>query len=425
MKRMVALCLLLLILSGCRESSQSSLSETTSSPSPTQLAEPTVQTITQSQESPSMRISKVEEITGQSFQVDLESWGKVRFVSAKSVNGDGTTDLQLTLKDLEGNQLYTFPNPKIVEGWDFYSVKAISFKDVNQDGKKDVIVLADYLTGIGSEGSVPFTVPMIYIQKGKEFLSDYNVDNSLSKSGKVNTIDDVVTYFNLKLQSTVTPTPVSAVQSIEEVNKRLCNYVLASNLTEDEIIHAYYTEYTNQKLDQSEAGQDQMFGYLGECFEQEMDKQLANHSELNSKVEKIYKTLGECIAQLSTIDYIRNGGGTMWGHNGNRELGLYKYYMNTYVKMKQKGPSATPGKYEQLANTLDSQMDKLKSQGVKGLEEFLEPKKVKEAEKDFETAFLRLKEVVQRFKELTAEKDEASLFLLQHVVDRVGYSINE
>jgi succinate dehydrogenase flavin-adding protein (antitoxin of CptAB toxin-antitoxin module) len=109
---------------------------------------------------------------------------------------------------------------------------------------------------------------------------------------------------------------------IEEVNKQLCNKVLASDMTEDEIIHTYYTEYANQKFDLSEAGQDQMFANLGECFEQEMYKLIANNSELDSKVKTIYKTLAESITHLSTIDYIRNGGGTMWGHNGNRQIGL-------------------------------------------------------------------------------------------------------
>lgn len=425
MKRFLALSLMLTIPIGCNQSSQSSLSVAPTSLPPAKIADATMPAKLQSQESPEIRHTTVEEITDQSFNVDLKSWGKVHFVSAKRINGDGHIDLLLTLKDSEGNDLYTFPKPKLVESWDFYSVKAVSFKDLNQDRKKDIIVLADYITGRGSDGSVPFTVPTIYIQKDKEFLSDLDLDNSLFSSGKVTTVNDVVTYFTKKSEPVIAPLPTKTVPTIEEVNNQLCSRVLASNMTEDEIIQTYYDEYVKQKFNLSETGEDQMFGYIGGCFEQEMDKLIKNNGKMSAEVNAIYKALTESISHLFTIDYIRNGGGTMWGHNERRQIGLYKYYMNKYVKMKQEGYTAAPQKYDALANTLDSQMEKLKNQGVKGLEEFTEPQKGKEAEKDFDSEFLSLKAAVQNFKELTSEKDDACIFLLKHLMDRVGSSINE
>ncbi|MFC5468146.1 hypothetical protein ACFPPD_05390 [Cohnella suwonensis] len=191
----------------------------------------------------------------------------------------------------------------------------VSFKDIDQDGKKDVIVLADYLTGPGSEGNVPFTVPTVFIQKDKEFISDLDLDSSLYSSGDITMVSDVVAYFKKKTTQ-------------EEVNIRLCRKVLAPNMEEGMIEETY-------------------------------------------------------------------GGGTMWGHNGNREIGFLKYYMNKYVKMKQKGAAASS------------------------------PKDVKEAEKEFDDELQGLNTEIQKFKKLTSEKDDAGLLLLNHLVDRVGSSVNE
>jgi|SRR5690554_309838 len=106
-------------------------------------------------------------IEDQSFWTTFENWGKARFLSCEYK--DGVIKLLLYLADEKDNILYAFPD-FYGNDWCFYEVRAVSFKDVNKDGLKDVVIIADYVTGIGNEGAIPFPVCGIYFQKGKKFV---------------------------------------------------------------------------------------------------------------------------------------------------------------------------------------------------------------------------------------------------------------
>ncbi|MCP1308802.1 hypothetical protein [Paenibacillus tyrfis] len=433
--RLLAIGILLAVLTGCNPSGQQSqlnepakASDSTSPPSGSAAPAPSAASPSAaSQTAPANDGASVEEIADQSFQLELESWGKVRFVSAKRTNADGHKELLLSLKDAEGQTLYTFPQPKLVASWNFESVKAVSFKDVDGDGKKDVIVLADYITGKGSGGSAAVTAPSIFVQKEKSFVSDYETDNRLNASGKMTTVSDVVAFFKAKAKpDAVQTTPDSdSNATLEKVNRNLCSRVVVSNMSKDEIVQTYEDEYGKHELDRSERGQDEMYRYIGECFQQETDKLLANDSKLKTHTDAVHQTVNEAISELSNIDYIRDGGGTMWIHDGNRTIGLYGYRMNVYAKMKLNDPKSASKKYDSLAEKLDSNLAKLKEQGVKGLEELTDAQGVKEAEKDFDARFSKLNTALQKFKELTSDKDEASLYLMELLTKRVGASIDE
>lgn len=83
-------------------------------------------------------------IKEQSFEVELEGWGKVCFVSI-APKGDNEHPGFILVK--EGETVYTFPQTSEIAGDRFMEVSAVSFQDYNQDGKKDVIVLATYGNG--------------------------------------------------------------------------------------------------------------------------------------------------------------------------------------------------------------------------------------------------------------------------------------
>ena len=116
-------------------------------------------------------------IQDQSFDVELDGWGKVRFVSCEPEDSLDTPHFYL-MKD---NQvLYTFPwedrtgTPGI-----FDSVRFVSFPDIDKDGKKDVIV------GVGkmfqnADSPIPYSVISIYLNRGDGF------DTADSLTGQVN-----------------------------------------------------------------------------------------------------------------------------------------------------------------------------------------------------------------------------------------------
>lgn len=106
-------------------------------------------------------------IKEQCFEVELDGWGKVTFVSASPVSGKGEAEFFL-FKD--GKKVYTFPGSRTPQPDEFVEVRAVSFTDYNKDGKKDVIVLASYRNG-GSTRSVA----EIFLQENADnmFYMDY------------------------------------------------------------------------------------------------------------------------------------------------------------------------------------------------------------------------------------------------------------
>lgn len=131
-------------------------------------------------------------IKEQSFLADLENWGEVYFISGYG-EVDGIFNLYLYLADSNSNILYEFPY-FYGNGMMFDSMKAVSFQDANDDGMKDVIVIADYMTGVGEDGAKPFPLADVYFQKGKEFVSLPDIAYEINSSGQNVSVDKVLEY---------------------------------------------------------------------------------------------------------------------------------------------------------------------------------------------------------------------------------------
>jgi hypothetical protein len=58
----------------------------------------------------------------------------------------------------------------------FNSVSAVSFRDVNSDGEKDIIVITDYFNGAGSLGSIPVSEVIIFKQTEAGFIEDTSIE---------------------------------------------------------------------------------------------------------------------------------------------------------------------------------------------------------------------------------------------------------
>jgi len=153
-------------------------------------------------------------IEEQSFQVELNDWGEVRFVSYKpdpserDLHGDVTFYL---LKDKE--ILYQFPY--IGEGHSsgyghYWDVKFVMFMDTNADGKEDIVIGPEYMTGAGPQGAIPHTEVRIYEDCGNHFI--YNEE----LSDKINDF--------LPWESNVLAKDVKRLIQLENGNEPLTNY---------------------------------------------------------------------------------------------------------------------------------------------------------------------------------------------------------
>jgi len=127
-------------------------------------------------------------IENQTFMVDLNSWGNVKFVSGKLTAGNHIPVVfYLTNKD--GDILYDF-NANLPYSVD---VKAVSFEDVNKDGIKDIIIIvADNYQGSSGE-----PIATIYLQNADgSFANDFKLDQEINGSGNNKDVGTVKNYLS-------------------------------------------------------------------------------------------------------------------------------------------------------------------------------------------------------------------------------------
>ncbi len=123
-------------------------------------------------------------IEEQSFQVKLNDWGEVRFLSYEpdSSKRDLLEDVTFyLLKDEE--ILYQFPyiSENHTSGYGYYwDVKFVLFTDINEDGKEDVVIGPEYMTGIGPQGAVPHVAVRIYEDCGDYFTYNGELSNKIN-----------------------------------------------------------------------------------------------------------------------------------------------------------------------------------------------------------------------------------------------------
>lgn len=130
-----------------------------------------------------------------SFWVDLENWGKVYFVAASGEGEFSLDSLYMYLADKNSKILYEFPS-FYGNGSLFCGIRAVDFRDLNQDGLKDLIVIGEYMSGIGPDGAKEFPVAGVYLQQQDGFINYPDVDGELNNTGNNKTIDMVVEYLD-------------------------------------------------------------------------------------------------------------------------------------------------------------------------------------------------------------------------------------
>lgn len=139
----------------------------------------------------SEEIEKIREymIPEQSFDISLNDWGEVTFVSCMPMptldasEYHPPTDVSFYLLS-DGQIVYRFPYVNVREddtykrednirqwGW-VDGISFVTFTDVNGDGKDDVVIGILYETGAGPQGTIPRMEVRIYKDQGDGFLYD-------------------------------------------------------------------------------------------------------------------------------------------------------------------------------------------------------------------------------------------------------------
>ncbi len=136
-------------------------------------------------------LKNIKEFTpneNQSFLVNLNSWGDVKFVSGR-FTGANYVPVVFYLATKDGDILYSF-EPTITTNVD---IKAVSFKDVDNDGLKDIVIIAS-----GSDNLDQ--IATIYLQKSDgSFGNDPKLDQEINNSGNNKNVKSVTDYLAKKL----------------------------------------------------------------------------------------------------------------------------------------------------------------------------------------------------------------------------------
>ena len=112
-------------------------------------------------------------ISEQSFDITLDDWGEVTFVSCEPQK-PFYCDYEASFFLIRDEQiLYQFPymnehNKRDYTGC-FDSIGAVAFRDINGDAKKDVIIVFYYYTGMGENGMILRPKSRIFLAGENEF----------------------------------------------------------------------------------------------------------------------------------------------------------------------------------------------------------------------------------------------------------------
>ncbi len=151
-------------------------------------------------------LSEYEIIENQSFDVKLNDWGNVRFVSMSR----STTFNPLYMLYKDGQPIYQFPIfTKENQGAFFYDVYLVAFKDVDEDGKDEVITGYRYLSGAGPTGCVPRCDISIYKDYGTHFeymdeLCGFILENVSDFNITLDDVCDTIPKYNLSIMEAST-----------------------------------------------------------------------------------------------------------------------------------------------------------------------------------------------------------------------------
>jgi hypothetical protein len=88
--------------------------------------------------------------------------------------------------------------------WSYYDTTGVAFEDIDGDGRKDIVVLARYMTGIGPGGAEPFEVGGFYLRTDGGFARASDLEervNSGDDVGKWETLDELIVLGRTRFQS--------------------------------------------------------------------------------------------------------------------------------------------------------------------------------------------------------------------------------
>ena len=193
MKRLqwMIFCMILLSFTGCKKNDVEDKADgavVTQEPTGESDQEESVKS-TQPEERQEDSLKQIED---QTFEVTLDTWGDVTFASYAPAKEDGDVSFQLLNNKQECIYIFSEEDKdKKLSNEKFDQIKAVAFRDYNNDGKKDILIISQY---IQLDTSKAYRQVRLYTQLNgaKEFSRDNQIEEYLMKNYDNETIDSVL-----------------------------------------------------------------------------------------------------------------------------------------------------------------------------------------------------------------------------------------
>lgn len=102
---------------------------------------------------------------------------------AITVRSDATTSppaAEMALEDKAGNPVYRFPPLPGTGSYAYFQTRDMALVDLNEDGRDDVVVIVEVMTGIGPSGAEPFPLAGVYLRRADAFERSTELEERLN-----------------------------------------------------------------------------------------------------------------------------------------------------------------------------------------------------------------------------------------------------
>ncbi|MDQ0086872.1 hypothetical protein J2T12_000266 [Paenibacillus anaericanus] len=269
-------------------------------------------------------------IEEQSFWVDMNSWGKVRFVSGYFMNNK-TPELHFYIVSSNLVVLATLPD-SYPNTHELESVQAISFKDMNGDGEKDIIIIGNYNTWDATNTVASATTEAsVYYYSWESFIQLPWYNDLLNDSGNNTSIAAIVKEGDKILQQIQTPNATSKEEEneIDRLASLICNGKL---LDAGDLGYADLSASLVVFFNSSTYSEVYITSLVGDYLAEDTVRTVSGDKALKVKSEKFDSLLVDIIGDVISYNYIESGGGTIWSFISSYAVLDAKFAVNKYVK---------------------------------------------------------------------------------------------
>jgi hypothetical protein len=111
--------------------------------------------------------------------VQLPGFGAVEIVVRADMQASPPS-ASMVLEDATGAVVYRFPSLPGTDDYAYFDIQDLALADIDGDGRDDIIVIVEAMTGIGPTGAVPFRQAAIHLRATDGFVRADALEETLN-----------------------------------------------------------------------------------------------------------------------------------------------------------------------------------------------------------------------------------------------------